>query len=178
MNITQLYDDIYSLCMMAILDNSIKVSASELWAFQAKCQSFLNSHMRQLQSPTIEERFCNDCFGEKEETLSEAIIRAYHSVLFADTLPDEERYFLEKQSCELLKWSEDISSYQSLHTISSGFVKNQDIRLADFEFTFIQLRDLLQTHISDVFLLEKLNAVLQNLETKCLRCNVQFPGLR
>lgn len=172
-DVKKIYDEIYSLCTFAVLQNTIQVDSFELLAFQDKCRYFFRLYNEQKQKPTVEEKFCRDCFGENEDTFSEIINKAYHSVLFADTLHDEERYFLEKEQCGLLMWNAGVSPYRDLQKTGYGFVKKQDIRLADFELMFKQLRDLLKLYISDKSLFEKLNPIIQNFETKYLKYTQQ-----
>lgn len=174
MNITQLYDEIYSLSKMRILNNFSGEFASELVFFQHECWRLLKLYNFLKQNLTEEQWLCCDYSGEKQETLSEAIKRAYHSVLFTDTMSDEDRYFFETRRCGLLDGGEYANPYRDLQAVSEGFVRKQDIRFEDFRIVFTKLRDLLKARISDDCLLEELYSALQPLETTYSKYTRQF----
>lgn len=173
-DIEQLYTEICSLCKLGVLEQSVCVDKLELFAFQNRCDELFKLYCLLKQCPTVEQRFCEDCFEDESITLSDAIKGAYHSVLFADTLDDEDSYFLEKGSCSLLDWSESVNPYSDLQTFSSNFVRKQDIRFMDFQYMFTELRCILTKYLSDETLLDRLKFFLQKFETKDLRCNRQF----
>lgn len=165
MDVIQLYDEIYSLFMMKALDGFTESRVSELLTFQDKCQELFKLYNYLRQNPTEEERLCQNCLGEKEETLSEAISRAYHSVLFTEIVPEDNFYFEGMPQDEGLECSESVNPYQDLREVSYFLVKKQDIRIDDIRFVFTKLRELFNSHISDECLLEEFYKIWEPLET-------------
>lgn len=168
-DVETVFKDVQSMCRMMVLQNPDMLYTNDVFSIIDKCRYFSRLYDMRKQNLTSEERFCNECYEEKEDTLEEAITKAYHSaVLFDDAVHGEELYFLKEKQSTLLDWNPQVSPYSDLQKVRLKFFLKQDIRLSDVILLFEELRKTLQLDISAEMRLKKIRAIFQRMEMKHL----------
>ncbi len=151
-----IYAEIHRQCVLKFLHNPNAEAAKIFPQIISECEKMLAVYEKKIlkeQLGGIDKDVCEA--ADENLGIAAEIKKAYHSVWMADTLDEEDSFFLSVKQAKLLNWEDGKSPYRELHNVCARYKEEVQGRGDDIVFVFEKICAALEQNLPfDVFVRE------------------------